>query len=265
MTPQEKFITACRAEIGYHETGANVTKYAQTSIDEIIYNGYSMQGEPWCDFFYDYMMAQVFGTERGMKMTYQFDERSRRYMASPGCARSAELYQAAGAWHHSPEPGDQIFFFSGGEIGHTGIVESVGTGKISTIEGNYSDSVCRVNHFLNESTIAGYGRPNWSLAADTADDAPFDDPQSVVVVQPDSASQICFEANAQGPYVAAFQGLAIYLGFDPGRYRDRRGIGSGVDGDAGLSGSSTNRALKQAVDSGKFSMEKLQKLKEALQ
>ena len=57
-----------------------------------------------------------------------------------------------------------MFFLSGGGINHTGIVVCVGSGSIVTVEGNSSDMVARRSYAIGASQIAGYGRPNWTLA-----------------------------------------------------------------------------------------------------
>ncbi len=76
-------------------------------------------------------------------------------------------YQQHGQFHVSdPQPGDQIFFtYRPGEISHTGIVEKVEGGIVTTIEGNTSDMVARRSYSIGDSRIAGYGRPDWSLVA----------------------------------------------------------------------------------------------------
>src|SRR5574344_745505 len=91
---------------------------------------------------------------------------------SAACKYSASFYQTHGAYYQYPEVGDQVFFYYSGDINHTGIVESVtGSGSswssITTIEGNTSDMVARRNYVRGNGVIAGFGRPNWSLVADS--------------------------------------------------------------------------------------------------
>jgi len=61
-------------------------------------------------------------------------------------------------------------------VNHTGIVEKVEGGVVTTIEGNTSDQVARRTYQLGSSQIAGYGRPKWSLVTEGSIDVP-DDPQ----------------------------------------------------------------------------------------
>lgn len=180
MTQNEailKVLTIARAEIGYHEKASNrdldwkttnsgsgnYTKYAR-DLDAIqdFYNG-KKQGAAWCDMFYDWLHVKAWGAETAKKVIYQPSKSS-----GAGCLYSARYYMAQKMFFHNPKPGDQIFFLSGAIIGHTGIVESVSDKEVVTIEGNSGDRVARHVYKLNNLNIAGYGRPNWALAASTS-------------------------------------------------------------------------------------------------
>jgi len=130
----EKVLNLAREEIGYHEKitnsqlddkyanagGGNFTKYGR-DLDNVtnFYNG-KKNGYAWCDQFYDWLFYKSFGAQAAMKMLCQPAK-----SAGAGCMYSAEYYKAAGRWFTTPQPGDQIFFYSSGAINHTGIVESV--------------------------------------------------------------------------------------------------------------------------------------------
>lgn len=211
MTPQEQLITAARAEIGYHEGSGNYNKYAAGNVDNEIY-GWELQNNYWCDVFVDVLFAQVFGTKKGMRMTYQYNEQTGRYIASAACRESANRYKANGAFYRDPKPGDQAFFYSGGEINHTGIVESVGSDTITTIEGNYSDSVARVVHKLKDSAIAGYGRPNWALAESNDEEYTPTEQKQPVIIQPE-------KQTATAPIIKTMSGTYPVLSTELERYR----------------------------------------------
>ena len=170
-----KVLNIARQEVGYREKNSgtglddpaanagagNYTKYAR-DLDRIpnFYNG-PKQGFAWCDVFYDWLLVKAFGPELGKKLLCQPSG-----SAGAGCAFSLSYYQQHGQYHQRPEPGDQIFFtYAQGEISHTGIVEKVDGGTVTTIEGNTSDSVGRRSYSLGDSRIAGYGRPDWSLVS----------------------------------------------------------------------------------------------------
>lgn len=174
----QKVLNLARAEIGYHEKNANgnlddssanagsgnYTKYAR-DLDKMTnwYNG-AKNGYAWCDVFVDWLFYKCFGDPLGREMICQ-----PAGSAGAGCLYSAQYYKQAGRWSQIPDVGDQIFFtYSPGEYSHTGIVESVQSGIITTIEGNTSEQVARRQYTNGSSNIAGYGRPKWELAAGNA-------------------------------------------------------------------------------------------------
>ena len=173
----QKLLDCARAEIGYHEQGENLTKYAaQYDYDTRLY-GFEMSGQPWCDYFVDWCFMKTFGFNAGSLMTYQFAGCS-----GASCQASAGYYRANFAIINVPEPGDQIFFYVSGGINHTGLVESVNEniGTVTTIEGNSSDSVKRNTYPLHDPKIAGYGRPAWQLVCGNTEDNTQDSMQDGV-------------------------------------------------------------------------------------
>lgn len=89
------------------------------------------------------------------------------------CQKMIELFKIIGCWveneNRTPNPGDIIFYDwhdcgTGDNVGwsdHVGIVEKVSGGKITVIEGNYSDSVKRRTLAVNGRYIRGYGVPRY--------------------------------------------------------------------------------------------------------
>lgn len=172
----QRVLEIARAEIGYREKNSaaglddktanagsgNYTKYAR-DLDAIpgFYNG-PKQGFAWCDCWFDWLLVKAFGADLGRRMLCQPEN-----SAGAGCYYSALYYRQAGRFHDSkPEPGDQIFFtYQAGEVSHTGIVEAVSGGIVTTIEGNSSDGVVRRSYAYGSRVIYGYGQPDWSLAA----------------------------------------------------------------------------------------------------
>lgn len=94
------------------------------------------------------------------------------------CPRMIALFQNKGIWieneNRTPNPGEIIFYDwddSGvgdnkGNSDHVGIVEKVSGGKITVIEGNYSNAVKRRTLAVNGKYIRGYGVPKYD--AETA-------------------------------------------------------------------------------------------------
>ena len=93
-----------------------------------------------------------------------------------GCQQQIELFKKLGSWaetdSRTPQPGDIIFYDwddngKGDNVGwsdHVGIVEKVSGGKITVIEGNYSNSVKRRTLAVDGKFIRGYGVPKYDTA-----------------------------------------------------------------------------------------------------
>ena len=228
-----RVLNLARAEIGYHQKASNSqlesktansgsgnwTKYAaDLDARSGFYNG-PKNGYAWCDVFVDYLFVQCFGQDTGRQMLCQ-----PMNSAGAGCLYSAQYYKQYGRWHSTPEEGDQIFFsYSPGEYSHTGIVESVSGGTVTTIEGNTSDQVARRNYPLSSPSIAGYGRPRWELATGSAS-APVSPAQPQPTPAQGSSSFI-LRKGASGSMVKEYQTKLMKLGYDLGRW--------GADGDFG--------------------------------
>ena len=156
---KRKLCDWCRSQVGYHEALDGSNKYADGHWDVKLY-GFSALQVPWCDVFVDAAYITCFGFNDATAMTYQ---QPSGYAA---CSLSADAYKRNGAFYSRPEVGDQIFFYAGGGINHTGIVIDAHSDTITCVEGNYSDGVARTQYKFNNTTISGFGRPNWSVVAD---------------------------------------------------------------------------------------------------
>lgn len=178
---RNKPIALAQEELNYHEKASNSQLYDKTAnsgsgnwtkygaeLDALgdFYNG-AKNGYAWCDQFYDWLMYKSFGKEAALKLLCQT-----KYSAGAGCYYSAMYYKQKGQFYGPntvPQPGDQIFFtYSAGEVSHTGIVEKVVGSTIYTIEGNTSDGVYRRTYTVGQSSVYGYGRPDWGIAETAA-------------------------------------------------------------------------------------------------
>lgn len=168
MTQKEiidRVVNIALEQVGTAETpkGSNVNKYAKF-FDDLrkqgidIYNG-AKQGASWCDIFADYIYIQATSIEVGPKMIYQ-----PLNGCGAGCKFSAGYYRNNKAFYAAPEVGDQIFFGEKGKETHTGIVVKVTDKMVYTVEGNTDDQVKAKSYQKSNKNIAGYGRPNWSVA-----------------------------------------------------------------------------------------------------
>ena len=164
-----KVVSLAYDQIGYKEGANNWNKYAADPRMQELY-GWNVQNQPWCAIFINWLFIEAFGYSDGTDITYG---------GSPACSVSAQIYKNHNAWSLNPRKGDQIFFSSGD--GHTGIVVDVSGSTITTIEGNTTDSVAKRTYYSGDSTIAGYGVPNWSVVADVPDNDPVDDKTGLLV------------------------------------------------------------------------------------
>ena len=170
-------IGVAQNEVGYTEKssrndiyndsvsgGSNFTKY----WEELIAMGLSdecLQGEAWCNAFVNWCFVQAYGAED----TYKLLSYSRKEL-SYYTPTSSQYFKNAGRWvTENPQPGDVVYFANSYRIHHVGIVIKVDSTKIYTIEGNTSDAVLIRSYSKKDHSIAGYGRPDYSLVGEVLD------------------------------------------------------------------------------------------------
>ena len=228
MTIQEaknKLVSVALAEVGYVEGANNWNKYS-AGMNAVNAYGWNVQNQPYCDIFVDWCYYKAFGLDLASKLTYQ-----PKGGFSALCSASANYYKANNAWFSTPAKGDQVFFYSGGGINHTGIVIDVTGGLVVCVEGNSSDAVRKNTYRLGDSYIAGFGRPNWAVfEGGVADDEP--EPTPAPEPEPPKQELCCIEVQLPviqygdaSMYVKVMQTLLIGRGFNCGWY--------GADGEYG--------------------------------
>lgn len=174
MATPDKVILVAMNEVGYREKASNANldsktanagannwnKYAYYFDTKYpnFYNG-KKNGFDWCDIFVDYCFVVSYGLDKALQMLCQPLQ-----SLGAGCAFSAKYYQDKNRYYKAPAVGDQIFFLRNGQINHTGIVTKVdrSTGRVHTIEGNSDNGVAQRSYMMNDPTIAGYGRPDYT-------------------------------------------------------------------------------------------------------
>lgn len=224
-----KLLSYAIEQLGYREGPNNWNKYAAApEMTQLL--GWNAQNQPWCNVFVNACFVACFGLEIGAAMLYQPIGGG-----SALCRASADFFKAACAWierGRTPEPGDVIFFYRSGDINHMGIVSRVADGSVFTIEGNSSDSVAERCYSVSDTTIAGYGRPQWALAAGEEygkPDSTAGAPEPIESPEPVKRTYMLrlpyLSEGSKGIEVAAAQGLLMLSGYNLGRW--------GVDGDYG--------------------------------
>lgn len=227
MTTNEAIHKVCSlayGEVGYKEGANNYNKYAENPLvcDAI---GWDVQRQPWCAVFVVWLFIESFGFYSGSHMMYG---------CSAGCRNQADFYKDNGAFYPTPQKGDQIFFYSGGDINHTGLVVDVSGSTITTVEGNYSDMVSQNTYFVGDPSIAGYGRPNWAIVADDdEDDEPIKEERDYPKLQ--------YPDGMMSPLqtVKAWQNILLCWGYDLGKW--------GADGEFGVITMQRTKDLQKRV------------------
>jgi len=249
MSKPSDIVAIALAEVGYREKASNAaldektsnagaanwTKYARDLAAAGYYNG-NKNGYAWCDVFVDWCFFKAYGAVEGQQIQCQSGS------LGAGCIYSARYYQHKDRYDRNPKVGDQVFFQTGGQIGHTGIVVDVTDSTIVTVEGNSSDQVKKNTYLRSNGYIAGYGHP---LYSDTALAAETPAPVSVPDPEDESTPATCvislpqLKSGARGSAVMNAQILLISKGYPCG---GRRASGrETADGDFGPT---TERSVK---------------------
>ena len=142
MSEREAILEQARSQLGYRAGAGDDTPYGRW---------YGLNHNPWCMMFVSWCAARAGVSEAVIpKMAY-----------CPYAVlwfRSRGRFVAAGSG--LPAAGDVIFFTDDGSSAcHVGLVERVAAGRIHTIEGNSSDSVCRRSYLPGDPYLLGWGRP----------------------------------------------------------------------------------------------------------
>lgn len=246
----QRVIDTAANEVGYLEKKSNSqldsktanagagnwTKYAR-DIDALGVTWGNKNGYAWCAEYVLWVFNSVFGIELALKILC-----SPNPTGIPLCSYGAGYFQKEGQWFKNPQipqPGDIIFFYSGGDINHTGIVEFVSGGQVHTIEGNSSNSVARRSYSLSDTNrIAGFGRPRYELAENVT----IDGDALVIPFTEESQDRTPeeYQYGDKGEAVTMIQSILAYLGYDLGP--------DGVDGEIGFYTDIAIRQFQEAND-----------------
>lgn len=169
-----RFLYILGRQVGYKETGKNITKYGKF-FDTPAKDGGGWQyfnthkqGSDWCAELPHYCAYICFGAETTRKL---FNEPEPKNNCGAGVKYLWNYMNKKGwAWRDKkklPQEGDLIFF---NNLGHVGTVEYCDS-RVYTIEGNKSDGTCkRCSYSLTNQSIYGYARPNWDAVKEVTVD-----------------------------------------------------------------------------------------------
>lgn len=157
----KSLVDQAKAWIGYNEADGSHKKIIDTyNAHKPLARGYAVKyDDAWCATFVSACSIKCGATDI--------------IPTECGCGEMVKLFQNLGSWveneNRTPNPGDILFYdWEDNGIGdntgwsdHVGIVEKVENGKITVIEGNYSNSVKRRTISVNGKNIRGYGVPKY--------------------------------------------------------------------------------------------------------
>ena len=202
--------------------GKNEANGSHKSIIDIYNNykplarGYKVKyTDQWCDTFLSALFIAlnavdlIGGTECGVE-------------------EHVKKFKDAGIWIEdgtiTPKPGDIIVFNwddktqpNDGYSDHIGIVESVNGNKITTIEGNYKDSVARRTLSVGNGQIRGYARPKYSTSAEPTVPVEPEKPTTTVPEVPaatDKKEHAMIQMGSTGEEVRLVQSTLDALGYN---------------------------------------------------
>ena len=161
MATVNEFVTTAQHQIGYKESGTNITKYSE-DFDTKYWQFFNTkkQGAEWCSIFVHWCAVKTIGKDKTLK----FFGETPKTNAAAGVGYFWDYLKAKGykSSAANAKMGDIIFFKNTKGISHVGIVEKVDSKNIISIEGNKSNSVKRCTHSKTSSTIYGVMSPTWS-------------------------------------------------------------------------------------------------------
>lgn len=140
-----KILEIARGELGYKEGANNNTKYGAD---------YGLNYNPWCQMFI-WWIAQKAGISEDI------------IPKTASCPRTYNWFKERGQVVFASEAkiGDIIFYQWNGSknADHVGIIENVQSNIITTIEGNFNDTVARRNINKTNSCIFAICRPAYKV------------------------------------------------------------------------------------------------------
>ena len=142
-----------------------------------------------------------------------------------GVEEHVKKFKNAGIWIEdgtiTPKPGDIIVFNwdtktqpNDGYSDHIGIVESVSGNKITTIEGNYKDSVARRTLSVGNGQIRGYARPKYAESSGSVTPVtPTPEPVEPATPSTDKKEHAMLQMGSKGDEVKLLQSTLDALGY----------------------------------------------------
>lgn len=232
-----KVIEQAKAWLGYNESDGTHKQIIDVyNAHKPLARGYAVKyNDAWCATFVSAVAIKLGYTDI--------------IPTECGCPSMITLMQKMGIWveneNRTPNPGDIIFYDwqdsgSGDNKGgsdHVGIVEKVANGKITIIEGNYSNSVKRRTISVNGRYIRGYGVPKYDAETTTSQNTNSSTNSTTNKEDVCNVEIKVLKKGSKNNTVKALQTLLIGYGISCGRW--------GADGDFGSATDTAVRAYQK--------------------
>ena len=180
MTILQKILELLISQIGYTESGTNITKYAEYFDTSKAKGGAwqffntKKQGAEWCALLIIWAYCQVIGPDKTREFLGLPEPKNN---CAAGCKYFYQYLKAKGYEVKKTEGqvGAIVFFnTSKAKCGHVGFIKAVDDKKYYTIEGNKSNKVKECSYVKNSTTIYAVCMPDYSKLESTA---PVEDPK----------------------------------------------------------------------------------------
>lgn len=222
MPGVEAMLNTAVREIGYRETGTNLTRYNEW-LGKIPGYPHGGHGYPWCSSFLSWCLEQSGNAGAGPR--------------TAGCEAGVLWFKAKDSFHRTPTVGDFVYYGPRGGT-HVELVIAVSKTSITTVGGNTSgtldgrfhngDGVYRKTVDRDSDRIYGYGRPLYPARPKPTKAKPTKLPQ----LQPGDHSEHVI--TIRRALDAANQASAVYDPEDPDlmalvhQFKTQRKLGSSL-------------------------------------
>ena len=197
---KDDIITILNSQIGYKETGTNITKYSKyfdtSKKDGGAWQFFNTkkQSSEWCAILVLWAFCQIIGPDK-----------TRAFLGLPApannCAAGCKFFydylknKGYKVEKTKGAPGSIVFFNTkSAKCGHVGMIVDIKDGKYYTVEGNKSNQVKKCSYVINSSTIYAICTPDYETLEQTTPE-PVTGPRVYIVKKGDTITEIAKRLN----------------------------------------------------------------------
>ncbi|MBQ8287987.1 MAG: peptidoglycan-binding protein [Clostridia bacterium] len=211
MSKVSKLLYTALSQVGVTENGRNNVPYNTWYYGREVCDSAGTGAYAWCVVFLSWCAHQA-GLSAAIPKENNVGDLMNHYK------KLGRFYERDA---RVPETGDIIFFRTASGTGrHVGLVLATNGSRVATVEGNTSDAVRLRNYSLSDSTITGWGIPNYAACS----------MDSVEASRKEELALIELKQGDRGEAVRALQIRLLYEGYDLGNFGNKK---DGADGQYG--------------------------------